>query len=153
MPAAANERAAKCFLEIADLLAVQEGDTPRVAAYRRAARTLLALAEPAEAVLAHGEHIPGVGEALAKKIHEIATTGTCAFLERLKAETPAVVPRLLAVRGLGPRRVRAILDAFGDDAARIREAAASGALARTLRLPAALAARIEAALASEGAPD
>ncbi len=151
MAAALNERAAKCFLEIADLLAVKEGTTPRVAAYRRAARVLLQLDEPADAVLARGEHISGIGEALAKKIQEIAQTGTCAFLARLRAETPPVVPRLLAVPGLGPKRVRAIVDAFGADPMRIRKAAESGELMQKVKVPAAVAVRIARTLAGEDA--
>jgi DNA polymerase (family 10) len=48
--------------------------------------------------------IPGVGEAIAKKIDELLTTGKLGFLEKLESEVPLSLLEVLAVPGIGPRR-------------------------------------------------
>ena len=65
------------------------------------------------ALIHKGEELPkiaGIGDDLARKIHEIAETGRCALLERLHKELPAAVTGLLKIPGLGPKRVRALYD-------------------------------------------
>jgi DNA polymerase (family X) len=49
--------------------------------------------------------IPGIGEDLEKKIHEIIQTGRCEYLERLHQEMPPAIAELLKIPGLGPKRV------------------------------------------------
>ena len=52
--------------------------------------------------------LPGIGEDLAGKIHEIAATGTCKLLEKLRGRFPAGITELLRLPGVGPKRVRAL---------------------------------------------
>jgi len=47
--------------------------------------------------------IPGVGEAITKKITELVTTGKLGFYEKLKAEFPAGISTLLDILGIGPK--------------------------------------------------
>ncbi|MFO0813022.1 MAG: DNA polymerase/3'-5' exonuclease PolX [Gemmatales bacterium] len=51
------------------------------------------------------EHIPGIGDTLKTKIHEIVTTGKLEFLEKLKKEIPAGLVEMLKIAGLGPKKI------------------------------------------------
>ena len=67
------------FEEIADLLEIQGANPFRIRAYRNAARTVGELRAEARALLEKGEdltELPGIGDDLAAKIHEIVDTGT-----------------------------------------------------------------------------
>lgn len=102
---------ARVFLEIADLLEIEGANPFRIRAYRNAARTVGEYSSELPALLARGEalpKIPGVGADLAAKIAEISATGSCALLQRLRHEVPPTIAELLAIPGLGPKRVRAL---------------------------------------------
>jgi DNA polymerase (family 10) len=106
-----NADIAAIFETIADLLELQSENPFRVRAYRNAAR-IVGESRLELASLATGEDplpkLPGVGPDLEGKIKEIAATGTCKLLERLKAKFPPGITELLRVPGLGPKRVQAI---------------------------------------------
>ncbi len=106
-----NADIAAIFEEIADRLEIQGANPFRIRAYRNAARTVGELSQEARAFLDKGEdltRLPGIGEDLAAKIHEIVTTGRCSLLERLRRELPPAVTELLQIPGLGPKRVKAL---------------------------------------------
>ena len=108
-----NADIAAVFEEIAELLEIQSANPFRIRAYRNASRTLAEFGRDLAALLHKGQELPkiaGIGDDLARKIHEIAETGTCALLERLHKELPPAVTELLKVPGLGPKRVRALYD-------------------------------------------
>lgn len=109
-----NRQIAESFSEIAHLLELA-GDNPfKIRAYRRAAEAVLALERPAADVLEQDEAvIPGVGDALRAKIHEMASTGKMEYLERLRSETPAAVILLTQVPGIGPKTARKLHEALG----------------------------------------
>ncbi|HEY6609660.1 MAG TPA: DNA polymerase/3'-5' exonuclease PolX [Pseudomonas sp.] len=103
-----NAEIAAVLEEIADILELEAANPFRIRAYRNAARTLQAFAPDIASLLASGQalpKLPGIGEDLAGKIGEIASTGSCALLQRLRGEVPAGLRELLKVSGLGPRRV------------------------------------------------
>lgn len=52
--------------------------------------------------------IPGVGKVVVKIVQEIASSGTCPELEQIIEQTPAGLLTLLKIKGLGPKKVRAI---------------------------------------------
>jgi DNA polymerase (family 10) len=101
-----NQRVARILNEIADLLEMQ-GVEFKPRAYRRAARTIESLGEPIEEVYSKGklEELPGIGEAIAKKIAEIIDTGSLKYHQDLKNKTPVDLEGLLAIEGLGPKTV------------------------------------------------
>jgi DNA polymerase (family 10) len=106
-----NADIAAIFEEIADRLEIQGANPFRIRAYRNAARTLSELPQEARALLDKGEdltRLPGIGDDLAAKIKEIATTGHCSLLDRLQRELPPAVTELLQIPGLGPKRVKAL---------------------------------------------
>jgi DNA polymerase (family 10) len=106
-----NADIARVFEEIADLLDIGETNPFRVRAYRNAARTVAELQLDLAALVAEGAalpKLPGIGQDLTAKIREIADTGGCALLERLRRELPPAVTQLLRIPGLGPKRVRTL---------------------------------------------
>lgn len=106
-----NADIAAIFEEIADLLEIDEANPFRVRAYRNAARELLSLGTDVGGMLARGEDLttlPGIGADLAGKIAEIAASGRCATLERLRKRLPPSITSLLRIPGLGPKRVKAL---------------------------------------------
>ncbi|HYQ38805.1 MAG TPA: DNA polymerase/3'-5' exonuclease PolX [Pseudomonas sp.] len=125
-----NGEIAAIFEEIADILELEDANPFRIRAYRNAARTLQAFAPEIAALLAAGQalpKLPGIGEDLASKIGEIASTGGCALLQRLRGEVPAGLRELLKVSGLGPRRVARLWHELGiQTPAELQLAARSG---------------------------
>lgn len=108
-----NADIAAIFEEIADLLEIQGANPFRVRAYRNAARSVGEFGRDLAAMIAKGQALPkisGIGEDLTRKIHEIATTGKSAFLERLHRELPETITELLHIPGLGPKKVKALYD-------------------------------------------
>ena len=106
-----NADIARVFEEIADLLEIQNANPFRVRAYRNAARSVGDLRLDIPGTLSQGQplpKLPGIGEDLAAKIDEIAATGTCGLLERLKQQLPATITELLRIPGLGPKRVKTL---------------------------------------------
>jgi DNA polymerase (family X) len=112
-----QDRVAAILAEIGVLLELKGENPFKTRAYANAARALEGLAEPLEKLVAEqrlGE-IPGLGEALRKKISELATTGRLAYYEDLKASVPAGLLAMLQVPGLGPKKVRALQAGLGID--------------------------------------
>ena len=106
-----NALVARILNEIADLLDLQ-GVAFKPRAYRRAAEVVSALGEPIEGLVAQGTHgdLPGVGDAIAKKIVEIVETGRLEYHERLKTELPIDLHGLTSVEGIGPKTAKLLYD-------------------------------------------
>jgi DNA polymerase (family 10) len=100
-----NRQIAAMLFNIATLLDMAHDNRYRIRAYRRAARRVLALREPATDIVARGEALPlpGVGERLRRKLAELIATGALTFYEELLADQPAHLQALLRVEGLGPK--------------------------------------------------
>ena len=109
-----NRQVATILYEIADLLDL-EGVAFKPRAYRRAAQAVESLSEPIEDVAARGalEELPGVGEAIAKKIAEIVETGHLAYHDELKAKLPIDLVGLTRVDGVGPKTAKLLYDELG----------------------------------------
>jgi DNA polymerase (family 10) len=109
-----NQLVVQILNEVADMLDMQ-GIEFKPRAYRRAARTIESLAEPIEQIYAEGklEDLPGVGEAIAKKIGEIIDTGSLKYRDELKAKTPVDLEGILAVEGIGPKTAGVLFKRLG----------------------------------------
>jgi DNA polymerase (family 10) len=106
-----NADIASLFDEVANLLEIQGANPFRIRAYRNAARTLAELGWDIRGRLLAGEplpKLPGIGDDLTAKIHEIVTTGHLNLLDRLHREFPPAVTELLKIPGLGPKRVKTL---------------------------------------------
>ena len=99
-----NVEVAAVLYEIADLLELQ-GIAFKPQAYRRAARNIEQLDVPLSQLVSEGglEDVPGVGEALSKKIEELLSTGELGYLDKLRSEVPEGLVRMLEVPDVGPK--------------------------------------------------
>ena len=134
-----NRQVAETLERIADILDVQGEIAYKGIAYRRAADQIAHLSEPIADIWTRGElrSIPGVGEAMEKKIGELLQTGRMEYYERLQQEVPAGVLDLLSIPDVGPKTARLLWQKLGvasvDEAeqaaraGRIRELSGMGA--------------------------
>ena len=83
-----NAEIAAVFQEIAELLRLRKENIFKIRAYQKVAQSIAQLSVDVEQLVAEDRlgEIPGVGEAIDKKITELVTTGKLGFYERLKAE-------------------------------------------------------------------
>ncbi len=107
------------FEQIADLLEYQGGNVFRVRAYRNAARTIGGMVESLATVRADADRsltdLEGIGSDLAEKIETLLDTGELPLLADLRKAVPAVVFELMRVPGLGPKKVKLLVDQLGID--------------------------------------
>ena len=85
-----NKQIAKVFDDIAEMLKLKKDNIFKIRAYQKAARSIGELAVEIEQLVREDRlrEVPGVGEAIAKKITELVTTGKLEYYEKLKAEFP-----------------------------------------------------------------
>ena len=110
-----NQFVADVLYQIADLLDLKGEIFFKTRAYRTAAQAIEVLDEDIEVVAKEGRlrEIPGVGEALAKKIKELIDTGKLEYFEKLKKEIPMGLLNMLKIPGLGPKKVAAVYQHLG----------------------------------------
>ena len=84
-----NAEIAAIFDDIAEMLKLKKDNIFKIRAYQKVARAIEALPVGVEQLLAENrlKEIPGVGEAITKKLIELVTTGKLGYYERLKAES------------------------------------------------------------------
>ncbi len=112
-----NWEIAKILYEIASYLEM-EGVAFKPYAYEKAAITLETLEEDVEEIYKKGglkalEDIPGVGKSIAEKIEEYLKTGKIKYYESLKRKMPINIEELIAVEGMGPKKVKVLYQKLG----------------------------------------
>src|SRR5262249_4252840 len=112
-----NQEIASVFRRLADLMELGEDNSFKIRAYRAAADTIEDTTTPlAEMVEAGGvarlRELPGVGEAISKKIVELLETGTFKAYEEIKARIPETVLDLLKVEGIGMKTLQLLYQQF-----------------------------------------
>jgi DNA polymerase (family 10) len=130
-PIPTNGELALVFHEIGDMLEVKGELVFKTVAYHKAADAIAhSPVEVARAYLAgNPPRIAGVGDAIAKKIEELARTGHMEFYDRLREEVPPSLVALLGIPGVGPRTVKQLHDELGVETLEdLRRAAESGSL-------------------------
>jgi DNA polymerase (family 10) len=100
-----NGEVARVFQDIADLLELKGESVFKVRAYQKAVRSIEHLPVELSQLKAEGKlrEVPGIGEAIEKKIAELLDTGRLKYYEELRAEFPEGVISLLQVPGVGPK--------------------------------------------------
>ena len=125
---ALNREIAQRFKEVAQLLHDQGSNQFRVLAYRRGAETLEQLEQPVDAIFRSNgldglQHLPGVGESLARSIRELIVHGRLPMLERLRGEADPV-NLLASVPGIGKKLAQRFHDELEIDSLEDLELAA-----------------------------
>ncbi|MEY3206427.1 MAG: hypothetical protein RLZZ21_2758 [Planctomycetota bacterium] len=114
-----NADIAAVFDHVADLLEFQGGNVFRVRAYRNAARMIGGMVESLASVRADPARaltdLEGIGADLAGKIEALLDTGKLPLLTELEQQVPTVVFELMRVPGLGPKKVKLLVDELGID--------------------------------------
>jgi DNA polymerase (family 10) len=124
---------ARILDEMGTLLEIRGENPFRCRAYHTAAHALRGLDRDLSEMVADGSlaKVPGIGETLVDKITRLVTTGRLEAYEELKKETPAGLPSLMRIPGLGPKKVQELYKQFGIasiDA--LKKAAESGQLSK-----------------------
>lgn len=148
-----NDDIAAVFEEIADLLDLQAANPFRIRAYRRAAQMLRGLPQDVAAIQAKGgdlRDLPGIGADLAAQIEQLLRTGRDSLLVRLRREFPRGAVELLRLPGLGPKRVRTLIDSLRvGNVGALRRALRQGKLLELPGFGPALIAKLQVATAPQ----
>jgi len=132
-----NSEIARVFADIADLLELKGENPFKIRAYQRAVRSIEHLPVELEQLVAEEKlrEVPGVGEAIARKITELVTTGKLDYYEKLKAEFPEGISTLLDILGVGPKTAMLLSSELGISSVDELEAAiVGGQVARLYRM-------------------
>lgn len=89
--------------DIASMLDLEGAHQFRIQACRSAARFLRRFGREASDMI-------GAGDDLAGKIRDLAATGTTSLLDELREKTPPMSLELMRIPGLGPKRIRTLVD-------------------------------------------
>jgi len=110
-----RENLAEVLEEIALLLELKGENPFKIRAYRQGAETVRNFDGEIVALAAANQltGIKGIGDALRDKLHELASTGSLAFHQNLRAEFPAGIFELFDLQGLGPKKVKALHETLG----------------------------------------
>ena len=124
--------------EIGGMLEVQGANAFRVAAYRGAARMLRNLEQPVEEIVKTEGidgllKLPGVGQTLARFIHQLVITGRLPVLDRLRGQSDPVV-LLQTVPGIGHVTAEKLHEQLGIESLEELEIAAYDGRLNKLRL-------------------
>ena len=141
-----NADIAKVFDEIADLLEMKGENQFKIRAYRQAARTIKKLPGEVEQMVRNGDSlqdIPGVGEAIAKKIEDLVKTGHVKVHDELRAEFPQGILDILAIPGVGTKTTFRLYTELGvKSVAELEQAIKEGRVAGMQRMGEKAAQRI-----------
>ena len=132
-----NKQIARVFEDIADLLELKGENPFKIRAYQKVVRSIEHLPVELEQLVKEDRlrEVPGVGEAINKKITELVTTGKLEYYEKLKAEFPEGLSTLLSIPGVGPKTAMLLSTELGVTSADELEAAiVGGEVARLYRM-------------------
>lgn len=132
-----NDAIAARLNEIAALMEFDGEPFFKIKAYQRAARSVEDSEKPMRALIDSDElgTLPGVGKAISQKIDDIDRTGTCKYLEELRAKFPPTILELTHVQGVGTKTAIALYRDLGvTSLAELRTAVEDGSIAKLPRL-------------------
>ncbi len=111
--AVTNAEIAAIFKKTADLLEIKGENPFKIRAYRNAARTIENIGKSISDLVKEGydlTKLPGIGHDLSEYLKEITTTGKFSKLEELEKEIPPHLVEMLAIEGLGPKRIKTLYE-------------------------------------------
>jgi DNA polymerase (family 10) len=109
-----NSTIAAHFRQLADLMELHGENPFKIKSYANAGRQLKGIDIPlAELDIPNLEAIPGVGKAIAEKIHTLVQTGDLPILRKYLDITPPGVVEILQIKGLGPKKIAQLWHELG----------------------------------------
>jgi DNA polymerase (family X) len=112
--ARANDEVAELLQELGDLIQITGGDAFKTRAYEKAARAISGHHEDISTLDRKGlQAIPGVGQAIVKKIGDYLATGTIRQVEEMRERIPPGVRALTTIPGLGPKKALLLYERLG----------------------------------------
>lgn len=109
-----NKEIIRAFRLAGSLMELHEENPFKIRSYTNAVAVLERLETPLKNLDAvELARIEGVGKTLAARIVELAQTGSFAELDQLVAATPPGVIEMLRIKGIGPKKIRAIWRELG----------------------------------------
>lgn len=111
-----NEKIAKTFNQLADLLEFTGANAFRLRAYRNGARVIKELPDSIQSMIENGTDLTkldGIGKGVSEKCHELVETGSLQQLEDLLEQVPKSVLDLLNIPKLGPKKAAALFHELG----------------------------------------
>ncbi len=151
-----NQEIATIFRRLALLLELRGENLFKIRSYRTAAETIEDTTAPLVEMASAGgadrlRELPGIGEAISKKIVDLLETGTFKLYEEVKSEIPETVLDLLEVDGVGFKTLQLLYHQFHiaslEDLSRFVE---GGGLNSVPRLGGSVQTRIRASLKQRG---
>src|SRR5450759_1952794 len=99
-----NSEIVKILEDISGLLELKGENVFKARAYQKAARSIEFLSEDVEKLVKENRlrEVPGIGEAIEKKLTELVQTGRLEYYEKLRAEFPEGIGTFLDIPGIGP---------------------------------------------------
>ncbi|MDX2042063.1 MAG: helix-hairpin-helix domain-containing protein [Acidobacteriota bacterium] len=112
-----NQQIAEVFRRLASLLELRGENFFKVRSYQSAADTIEDWPQPlAELIAEQGaaalRELPGIGEAISKKIGDLLTTGSFKLWDEVRAEIPESTLDLLQVDGVGIKTLKVLYRQF-----------------------------------------
>lgn len=126
-----NSEVSALLRRIADMLEIKGEVMYKALAYRKVADSIEALGVDVQELWRQNRlrEIPGVGDALHKKLDELLRTGRMEYYEKLQNQVPAGVVDLLAIPEVGPKKARVLWQVLGaTSVAEVEQAARAGRL-------------------------
>lgn len=104
-----NKEYANEFQTLAKLMELHGENSYRIKSYSNAYRIIRSVSDPIhEMTLADVKSIKGIGDAIGQKIQEIRKDGKMQMLEQYKEKTPTGIVQLLAIKGLGVKKIKVL---------------------------------------------
>ncbi len=150
MPQLTNRDIAILLNNIGDLLEIKGENRFKTLAYRKAADSIAHLDQDLFDLWQSGadlKTVEGIGKAIADKVDELFTTGKLGFWERLTAEVPQSLVKVLTIPDVGPKLVRTMWQELDlTTIAEVKAAAQQGRLQSLPRMGAKSEARVLAGI-------
>ena len=127
-----NQQVSATLAEVGTLMELLGENHFKVNAYANASRTISQLTDEIASYVNKGTlgEIDGIGSTLQEKITSLVKTGKLEYLEELRAKVPPGLVKMLAIQGLGPKKVKALYDQLQiDSLEKLKSACTDGKVA------------------------
>src|SRR3989338_3816836 len=97
------------------ILEIQGANPFKVRAFYNGARVVLGLTQELEELIAAGTltKVKGIGKGLAAIITDLVTTGKSDEVREIQSQVPEGVLKMLAIPGIGPKKVKVVWETLG----------------------------------------